>query len=56
MGSGRRVLAALGARLSDAVPFPPDLVPARFGPDGALRGALALALDSHDDAVKGEAR
>jgi glucokinase len=45
MGSGRRVLAALGARLRDAVPFPPELVPARFGPDGALRGAVALALD-----------
>jgi glucokinase len=45
MGSGRRVLDALGARLRDAVPFPPELVPARFGPDGALRGAVALALD-----------
>ncbi|HEY6776500.1 MAG TPA: ROK family protein [Thermoleophilaceae bacterium] len=68
MGSGRRVLDALGARLREAVPFPPELVPARFGPDGALRGAVALALDGaqssggaartrpHDDAVKGEAR
>ena len=68
MGSGRRVLDALGARLRDAVPFPPELVPARFGPDGALRGAVALALDgvqssqdahAHDtldDALKGEAR
>jgi glucokinase len=68
MGSGRRVLDALGVRLRDAVPFPPELVPARFGPDGALRGAVALALDGaqssggaartrpHDDAVKGEAR
>ena len=45
MGSGRRVLAALGARLRAAVPFPPELVPAHFGPDGALRGAVALALD-----------
>ena len=45
MGSGRRVLDALGSRLGDAVPFPPELVPARFGPDGALRGAVALALD-----------
>jgi glucokinase len=45
MGSGRRVLDALRSRLRDAVPFPPELVPARFGPDGALRGAVALALD-----------
>jgi len=68
MGSGARVLEALGARLRSAVPFPPDLVPARFGQDGALRGALALALDgtrssadileddNHDHALKGEAR
>jgi glucokinase len=46
MGSGRRVLNALDSRLRDAVPFPPELVPARFGPDGALRGAVALALDA----------
>lgn len=45
MGSGPRVLDALGSRLRGAVPFPPELVPARFGPDGALRGAVALALD-----------
>ena len=67
MGSGRRVLDALGARLRDAVPFPPELVPARFGPDGALRGAVALALDGvqssagahvhdHTSTLKGEAR
>jgi glucokinase len=56
MGSGPRILAALGARLRDAVPFPPELVAARFGSDAALRGAVALALDSHDDVVKGEAR
>jgi glucokinase len=68
MGSGGRVLEALGARLRSAVPFPPELVPARFGQDGALRGALALALDTtrssggtlegdhHDHALKGEAR
>jgi glucokinase len=46
MGSGRRVLDALESRLREAVPFPPELVPARFGPDGALRGAVALALDA----------
>jgi glucokinase len=60
------VLDALGARLRDAVPFPPELVPARFGPDGALRGAVALALDGvqssawahvhdHTSTLKGEA-
>lgn len=40
------VLAALGERLRAAVPFPPDLVPARFIHDGSLRGAIALALDA----------
>jgi hypothetical protein len=28
------------------VPFPPELVPARFIHDGSLRGAIALALDA----------
>jgi glucokinase len=45
MGSSERVLGALRRRLARAVPFPPELVPARFVHDGALRGALALALD-----------
>jgi glucokinase len=45
---GRRdvVLAALEARLRSAVPFPPELVAARFVHDGSLRGAIALALDA----------
>jgi glucokinase len=45
MASAERVLGALRARLERAVPFPPELVPARFVHDGALRGALDLALD-----------
>jgi glucokinase len=46
MESGERVLAALEARLQHAVPFPPTLVRASFVHDGALRGAVALALDA----------
>jgi glucokinase len=44
MSSGERVLAALGRRLELAVPYPPELVPARFVHDAALRGAIALVL------------
>jgi glucokinase len=44
MASAERVLGALRARLERAVPFPPELVPARFVHDGALRGALDLAV------------
>jgi glucokinase len=40
------VLAALEQRLRSAVPFPPELVAARFVHDGPLRGAIALALDA----------
>jgi len=40
------VLAALEERLCSAVPFPPELVAARFVHDGSLRGAIALALDA----------
>jgi glucokinase len=46
MASGDVVMAALSRRLRFAVPFPPELVPARFLYDGALRGAIALALDA----------
>lgn len=38
------LLPALRERLAAAVPFPPELVPARFDQDGALLGAVALAL------------
>ncbi|MDT7724564.1 MAG: hypothetical protein QOI21_1140 [Actinomycetota bacterium] len=42
--SGDVVLPALRDRLAHAVPFPPELVMARFDQDGALMGAVALAL------------
>jgi glucokinase len=44
-GSADVLLPALRRRLAEAVPFPPELVAARFDQDGALRGAVALALD-----------
>jgi glucokinase len=46
MGSAEMILPALGRRLQQAVPFPPDLVPARFVLDAPLRGAIALAADA----------
>lgn len=46
MGHRQVVLPALEERLRAAVPFPPELVPARFTHDGSLRGAIALALDA----------
>jgi predicted NBD/HSP70 family sugar kinase len=42
-GSADVVLPALRERLAHAVPFPPEVVAARFGQDAALRGAIALA-------------
>jgi glucokinase len=44
LGAADVLLPALRKRLEQAVPFPPKLVPAYFGADAALRGALALAL------------
>jgi glucokinase len=41
-----KILPALRERLGTSVPFPPDVVPARFIQDGALRGAAALAIDA----------
>ena len=49
MNSGDQILKALTSRLSFAVPFPPELVPARFVHDAALRGAAALALKALTD-------
>lgn len=46
MSHRQHVLAALEQRLRSTVPFPPELVPARFIHDGSLRGAIALALDT----------
>ena len=45
MGASARIMAALERRLRLAVPYPPDLVAARFPDDAPLRGAIALALD-----------
>lgn len=45
MASAGRVLPPLRGRLEHAVPFPPELVPATFQDDAALRGSLALILD-----------
>jgi glucokinase len=45
MAHADTILPALRERVLEAVPFPPDVVPARFLYDGALRGAVALALD-----------
>jgi glucokinase len=46
MSHRQLVLTALEQRLRSAVPFPPELVAARFVHDGALRGAIAIALDA----------
>lgn len=45
MASAQRIMAVLEPRLREAVPFPPELVPAAYVQDSALRGALALILD-----------
>jgi glucokinase len=45
MRSPERVLRPLRERLARAVPFPPELVCARFLQDAAVRGAAALALE-----------
>jgi glucokinase len=44
MSSGDVILRALAFRLEYAVPFPPEIVPARFLSDASLHGAIALAL------------
>jgi glucokinase len=44
MSSGDIILQALKFRLSYAVPFPPEIVPAQFLNDASLYGAIALAL------------
>ena len=44
MSSGDIILPALAFRLGYAVPFPPEIVPARFLNDASLYGAVALAL------------
>jgi glucokinase len=46
MSSGDVILRALSFRLEYAVPFPPEIVPARFLNDASLQGAIALACGS----------
>jgi glucokinase len=46
MNAADWVLAALRRRVRRAVPFPPEVVAARFVDDAALRGAVGLALDA----------
>jgi glucokinase len=46
MAHADAILAALRERVAEAVPFPPEIVPARFLHDAALRGAAALAIDA----------
>ena len=48
MARAERILAALRRWLGKAVPFPPELVTARFAGDGGLRDAVGLALDQLD--------
>lgn len=49
MRSGAIILRALALRLHYAVPFPPELVPAKFLNDASLHGAIALALTGVTD-------
>ena len=46
MASADLILAALTHRLRFALPFPPEIVPARFVHDAALQGAIALGLQA----------
>jgi glucokinase len=46
MAHADTILPALRTRVDAVVPFPPEVVPARFVQDGALRGAGALAIDA----------
>ncbi|MDQ2888069.1 MAG: ROK family protein [Chloroflexota bacterium] len=50
MSSGDVILHALAFRLGYAVPFPPEIVPARFLNDASLHGAIALTLTESVDA------
>jgi glucokinase len=46
MGAADVLLPIVRARVEHAVPFPPDVVPARFTYDASLYGAIALAVDA----------
>ena len=51
MANAERILPPLRERVQATVPFPPEIVPARFLHDAALRGAAALAIDSLERAA-----
>jgi glucokinase len=51
MAHAESILPVLRARVAEAVPFPPQVVPAEFLHDGALRGAAALALEARSAAA-----
>jgi glucokinase len=46
MAHADTILPAQSDRVAVAVPFPPQIVPARFLQDGAVRGAAALAIEA----------
>lgn len=46
MGAGERILSVLKARFNSAVPFPPEVVSAKFVENASLVGAVALALSA----------
>ena len=46
MSAARHILPRISALAARAVPFPPEIVPARFIHDAPLMGAIALALDA----------
>jgi glucokinase len=46
MASADLVLSVLSMRVARTVPFPPEIVAARFTSDASLHGAIALALDA----------
>jgi glucokinase len=46
MASADLVLSVLSMRAAQTVPFPPEIVAARFTSDASLHGAIALALDA----------
>lgn len=52
MAAGERILEALNTHFRFAVPFPPEVVPARFVEDASLLGAVALALSAFPDLIR----
>jgi glucokinase len=46
MGAGQHILPRVTAEVRRRVPFPPEVMAARFIDDASLLGAVALALDS----------